>query len=332
VQGCRPVRAVLPRRRAPVPLYNARSAVLEGVACGIPCDPRRVSSSLTRRGPPAARYTRRCLHLALIAVAYQSSVCIADAARRIRPISRSATGGWGSCSAAVHLCYALFEWRSGWLADRFRRPASRSRGSSYGGSVMTAATGLAGASLSLVLIRFLFGAGGGRCLSGDGAGLCALADAARRRGRMFGLAIMTGALAGAATQPAGGYPVDAHELATRVSDLRQRRRPVGACLVALVSRRPHPARRGQPGGAPLDGCRRCRDTPPRDAAWGKLARNRTMLALCCMYGGAIYGCTSTSPGSRRTSCGRAASTCGKWAGSRRCRCSPSHRRADRRAG
>jgi ACS family glucarate transporter-like MFS transporter len=95
--------------------------------------------------------------------------------------------------------YALVEVPSGWLADRFGGRVTLTRTVLWW-SAMTAATGRAGGLLSLVLIRLLLGAGEAGAFPVTARVYARWLPCAKRE-RMFGLAIMTGALAGAATQP-----------------------------------------------------------------------------------------------------------------------------------
>ena len=237
--------------------------------------------------PTRARYTAVAFTLALIAVAYLDRVCIATAAPAIKADLALSDAAMGFVFSAFTFAYALFEVPSGWLADRFGARVTLTRIVVWW-SVMTAATGLAGGFLSLVLIRFLFGAGEAGAFPAT-ARVYARWLPRAERGRMFGLAIMTGALAGAATQPL------VVTLLTRMSWRHAfpifgsvgvlwalawwrwfRDDPHQHAAVNQAERRLMAA-----GGVET----RHRGTPP----WGKLARNRTMLALCCMYGGAIYG-------------------------------------------
>ena len=95
--------------------------------------------------------------------------------------------------------YAVFEVPSGWMADRFGARVTLARIVVWW-SLMTAATGAAAGFASLLAVRLLFGLG-------EAGAFPSMARVYARwlpraeRGRMFGLAIMTGAFAGAVTQP-----------------------------------------------------------------------------------------------------------------------------------
>ena len=249
--------------------------------------PRASEQDPPTRAPTRARYTAVAFTLALIGVAYLDRVCIATAAPVIKRDLALSDAAMGLVFSAFTFAYALFEVPSGWLADRFGARVTLTRIVVWW-SMMTAATGLAGGLLSLVLIRLLFGAGEAGTFPAT-ARVYARWLPRAERGRMFGLAIMTGALAGAATQPL------VVALLARMSwrhvfaifgsvgilwalawwwwfrdDPRQHAK-VNEAEYRLMAA----------GGAET----RHRGAPP----WGKLVRNRTMLALCCMYGGVIYG-------------------------------------------
>lgn len=249
--------------------------------------PRAREQDPPTRAPTRARYTAAAFTLALIGVAYLDRVCIATAAPAIKRDLALSDAAMGLVFSAFTFAYALFEVPSGWLADRFGAHVTLTRIVVWW-SMMTAATGLAGGLLSLVLIRLLFGAGEAGAFPAT-ARVYARWLPRAERGRMFGLAIMTGALAGAATQPL------VVALLARMNwryvfaifgsvgilwalawwwwfrdDPRQHAKVNEAEYRLMVA-----------GGAET----RQRGAPP----WGKLVRNRTILALCCMYSGAIYG-------------------------------------------
>lgn len=105
----------------------------------------------------------------------------------------------GYAFSAFTLAYALFEIPSGWLADRFGARLMLTRIVVWW-SLMTAATGLAGGFVTLLLLRLLFGLG-------EAGTFPSIARAFSHwlplmtRGRAFGVAITAGALMGALTQP-----------------------------------------------------------------------------------------------------------------------------------
>ncbi len=237
--------------------------------------------------PTRARHRVVGFTLALIAVAYLDRVCIATAAPAMRADLGLTDAQMGLVFSAFTFAYALFEIPSGWMADRFGARVTLTRIVVWW-SVMTAATGLAVGFASLLAVRFLFGLG-------EAGAFPSMARAYARwlpraeRGRMFGLAIMTGAFAGAVTQPLVVALLGVMTWHATFALFGA----VGSVWAVAWWRwfrddpRAHPAvndaerRLIEEGGAEL----RPRAHPP----WRLLLRNRTLLALCVMYTGAIYG-------------------------------------------
>jgi sugar phosphate permease len=239
-----------------------------------------------RSAPTRARKIVLVLTLALVAVAYLDRVCISTAAPAIRAELGLDQAEMGVVFSAFSFAYALFEMPSGWLADKFGARRALMRIVLFW-SAMTAATGLAAGFASLVALRLLFG-------MGEAGAFPATARAYARwlppveRGRAFGLAIMTGALTGAVTQP----------LVVRLLPLAGWRMSfaifgaVGVVWSILWwshfrdDPRTHPrvneaelALIGAAGDAPTHGA----------VPFRLLLKNRTLVALCLMYGGTIYG-------------------------------------------
>jgi sugar phosphate permease len=226
------------------------------------------------------------LTLALVAVAYLDRVCISTAAPQMRADLKLDQAEMGIVFSAFTLTYGLFEMPSGWFADRFGARRGLMRIVVFW-SAMTAATGLVTGFGSLVLVRLLFG-------MGEAGAFPATARAyarwlpAKERGRAFGLAIMTGALSGALTQP----------LVVRLLPLIGWRSSfaifgsVGLVWAAFWWRyfRDDPRTHRSVNRAELELIGAHGD-PPRHGAvpFGALLRNRTLIALCLMYTGTIYG-------------------------------------------
>ena len=225
--------------------------------------------------------------LALVAVAYLDRVCISTAAPAIESDLGLSNSQMGVVFSAFTLAYALFEVPSGWFADRFGARLTLTRIVVWW-SAMTAATGLATGFASLVAIRLLFG-------MGEAGTFPATARAYARwlpqseRGRAFGLAIMTGALGGAVTQP----------LVVTLLALTSWRHVfaifgvVGIAWAGAWWRwfRDDPATHPAVNAAELveiaagGVAQRERGIVP----WSAFARNSSLVALCAMYGSAIYG-------------------------------------------
>src|SRR5499426_2326761 len=108
--------------------------------------------------PSRARFTLLRFAFALAAITYLDRVCIATAAASIRDELHLDAVQMGWVFSAFTLAYAIFEIPSGWLGDTIgpRRVLTRIV---LWWSAFTMATGLAQGLRSLVVIRFLFGAG-----------------------------------------------------------------------------------------------------------------------------------------------------------------------------
>lgn len=160
-------------------------------------------------------------------------------------------------------------------------------------SAMTAATGLAWNFTSLFVVRLLFGMGEAGAFPGIARAFSRWLPASSC-GRVFGMAIMAGVVGGALTQP----------LVVALLGVVSWRRTFAlfglvGCVWAIgwfLWFRDDPAQHPAVSAAELveirgdgpqgDGPRM--DVHPR-VRWKHLFRNRALLALCLMYGGAIYG-------------------------------------------
>ena len=232
-----------------------------------------------------ARYGVLGFTLLLAAIAYLDRVCISTAA----PVMKSDLGlndaQLGYVFSAFTLAYALMEVPSGWLADRFGPRLMLTRIVIWW-SLMTAATGWAAGFASLFVIRTLFGVGEAGCFPSMSRAFVRWLPA-REHGRAFGLAVMTGALGGAATQPLVVWMLDrVHWRHTF---------PIFG-MVGLVWAvawfwwfRDDPHNHRSVNQAEL----RVIGTPPparhERVPWNSLLSNRSVWALCFMYFGVIYG-------------------------------------------
>jgi MFS family permease len=235
--------------------------------------------------PSRARYGVLAFTLALTAVAYLDRVCIATAAPAMKRDLHLTDAEMGYVFSAFTFAYALFEVPSGWLADRFGARLMLTRIVIWW-SAMTAVTGLAWSFASLFLVRLLFGLG-------EAGTFPSIARAyarwlpPRERGRSFGLAVMTGALGGALTQP----------LVVALLGVMHWRHSfpifglVGVAWALAWFRwfrdDPHHHTGVNEGELSLIG-----SDPPlphRAVPWRDVMRSRNLLAVCLMYGGAIYG-------------------------------------------
>jgi ACS family glucarate transporter-like MFS transporter len=235
--------------------------------------------------PTRARHGVLAFTLALTAVAYLDRVCIATAAPAMKADLHLTDAQMGYVFSAFTFAYALFEVPSGWLADRFGARLMLTRIVIWW-SVMTAATGAVGGFVSLVLVRFLFGAGEAGTFPSISRAYARWLPAPER-GRAFGLAIMTAALGGAATQPLVVALL-------RVIDWRHTFPLFG--LVGLLWAvawfrwfRDDPHRHSGVNAGELQLIGTDPPAPHGRVPWRGLAGNRSLLALCLMYGAAIYG-------------------------------------------
>jgi MFS family permease len=236
--------------------------------------------------PTRARKVVVVLTLALVAVAYLDRVCISTAAPAIRADLGLDQAQMGLVFSAFTFAYALFEMPSGWLADKFGARKALMRIVLFW-SALTAATGLAVGFASLVALRLFFGMGEAGAFPATARAYARWLPAGER-GRAFGLAIMTGALAGAATQP----------LVVRLLPLVGWRSSfaifgaVGVLWSALwwAYFRDDPRAHGGVNRAELAIIGAAGDPPPHGAVpFGLLLGNRSLVALCAMYAGTIYG-------------------------------------------
>jgi MFS family permease len=235
--------------------------------------------------PTRARHVVLAFALGAVAIAYLDRVCISTAAPFIKADLGLTDAQLGFVFSAFTLAYALFEVPSGWLADRFGARAMLTRIVVWW-SAMTAATGAAGGFASLAALRWLFG-------MGEAGVFPSITRAygrwlpARERGRAFGITIMAAALGGAATQPIVAALLERTSWRHAFPIFGS----VGLVWAAAWfwwfrdDPREHPAvNRAELARIGTDP-----PAPHPAVPWGRLARSRSLLALCGMYFGAIYG-------------------------------------------
>lgn len=237
--------------------------------------------------PTTVRYRVLGLTLALVGVAYLDRVCIAGAAPVIERDLGLDDVQLGYVFSAFTLSYALFEIPSGWFADRFGPRKALTRIVLWW-SAMTAATGLTVGFGSLLSARLFFG-------MGEAGAFPAIARVyarwlpAEQRGRAFGLAVMTGALSGAATQPL---------VVSLLSRIGWRYTFAIFGCVGLVWAaawwwyfRDDPLLHPRVNDAERRSLAREDGSGASHAKvpWRVLFRSRTLIALSVMYAGTIYG-------------------------------------------
>lgn len=108
--------------------------------------------------PTNARYTVLGFMCSLAFVLYLDRICISQAATDIKRDLNLSNTEFGYVAAAFTIAYALFEVPIGWWGDKYGSRGVLAR-IVVGWSIFTALTGAAFGFVSLVAIRFLFGAG-----------------------------------------------------------------------------------------------------------------------------------------------------------------------------
>lgn len=250
--------------------------------------PRRASPPVAAGPATGVRHGVVAFTLALVGIAYLDRVCIAAAAPAIKADLGLSDTQMGLVFSAFTLAYAAFEIPGGWFADRFGARLALTRIVVWW-SVMTAATGLATGFISLFALRLLFGMGEAGTFPATTRVYGRWLPPAQR-GRVFGAVIMTGALTGAVTQPlvvtllsVVAWP---HVFALFGA--------VGVGWAVAWWRWFRDDPHDHPG---VNAAERRLLEPMRTVhverheavPWRSLARSRSLLMLCAMYGGAIYG-------------------------------------------
>lgn len=112
--------------------------------------------------PSRARHTMLGYMIVLAIITYIDRVCISQAAPTIRAELGFTEAQMGWVFSAFAISYALFEVPGGWMGDRYG-PRSVLMKVVIFWSIFTAATGAAWNFVSMVVCRFLFGAGEAGC-------------------------------------------------------------------------------------------------------------------------------------------------------------------------
>jgi len=238
-------------------------------------------------GPSNVRFGAVAFTWVMIAIAYLDRVCISTAAPAIQSELGLSDRQMGFVFSAFTLSYALFEVPSGWLTDRFGARMALSRIVVWW-SAFTAATGLTTGFASLAAVRFLFGIGEAGAFPAS-ARIYARWMPVRLHGRLFGVLLAAAAFGGALTQPivvallgrigwrASFAVFGALGMVWAIAfwlwfrDDPHQHPAVNDAELELIAK----------GGASSE--------PHAPVPWAALFRNRTLLGLCGMYVGAIYG-------------------------------------------
>lgn len=233
------------------------------------------------------RYGVLAFALAITAISYLDRVCISMTAPFMQKDLGLNDAEMGLIFSAFTFAYAVFEIPGGWLADRFGPRLMMTRVVVWW-SLLTAATGLAGGLVSLLLIRTLFGVGEAGMFPGLGRTFSRWLPESCR-GNAFGLVIMSALVGGALTQ---------YMTAALLGTLHWHWRSI-FFVYALAGFawaiawywwfRDDPHSHRDVNNAEL----KVIGTPPPAihprVPWPSLLRNRSMILLCGMYFGAIYG-------------------------------------------
>src|SRR5207302_3297474 len=125
-------------------------------------DVESMATSVSTQAPSRVRYWVIVFAVTLAVITYIDRVCISQAAPLITRDLGFSKGQMGYVFSAFTLAYSLFEIPGGYLGDRMgaRRVLMRIV---LWWSVFTAATGFAWSYLSMIVTRFLFGAGEAGC-------------------------------------------------------------------------------------------------------------------------------------------------------------------------
>jgi ACS family glucarate transporter-like MFS transporter len=241
----------------------------------------------SRSAASRARYGVLGLTLVITAISYLDRVCISMTAPFMQKDLGFDPRQQGIIFSAFTFAYAVCEIPAGWLADRFGPRLMLTRVVLWW-SLMTALTGWAGGLASLVCIRFLFGMGEAGAFPGISRVFSRWLPE-NRRGNAFGIALMTALLGGAITQKVTATLLDRwHGQWRSIFFLYSTAGFAWAVAWYWWFRddpRKHPA--VNESEVRLIGVEAPAVHPP--VPWSRLLRSRSLLLLCGMYFGVIYG-------------------------------------------
>ena len=238
---------------------------------------------------PATRVRHGVLVFALVitAISYLDRVCISMAAPFMQKDLHLSDAQMGFVFSAFTFAYAMLEIPGGWLADRFGPRLMLTRVVVWW-SLLTAATGLIGGFVSLFFVRFLFGIG-------EAGMFPCLSRAFSRwlpqswRGNAFGLVIMSALIGGAVTQKLTAKLLVAWNGNWRAIFYVYALTGIVWAVLWFWWFRDDPHTHPAVNEAEL----KIIGTPPPaehpPVPWKNLLCNRSMLLLCGMYFGVIYG-------------------------------------------
>jgi len=152
-----------------------------------------------KKSPTAARFKVLWLLFVLTNITYLDRLCISAAAPAITKAFSFSPSQMGYIFSAFTLAYAAFEIPSGWLGDYFGTRKALARIVLWW-SIFTALTGAATGFASLVLVRFLFGAGEAGAFPNIARGISRWFPASHQ-GRALSVAFVGNALGAAISTP-----------------------------------------------------------------------------------------------------------------------------------
>jgi len=241
--------------------------------------------------PPVSRVRFRVRRLAfwLAIITYLDRVCIAVAAPFIMDDLGLTVVQMGVVFSAFTLAYSLFEIPSGWLGDVMgpRRVLTRIV---LWWSAFTMATGLAQGPRSLIVIRFLFGAGEAGAFP-NAVRSFATWFPVRERGMANGVLFFGSRLGGALTAPLALFLV--RQYGWRVSFAAFGALGLVWAFIWFRSYRDRPADHPDIHPTELAWITQDGDNPsahaPRATPWRLLLASRNLYAICAMYFAFGYG-------------------------------------------
>jgi sugar phosphate permease len=234
------------------------------------------------------RYGVLALALIITAISYLDRICISMTAPAMQAELGLSDRQLGLIFSAFTFAYAVFEIPGGWLADRFGPRLMLVRVVVWW-SLLTAATGLVGGFASLFVVRFLFGIGEAGMFPGLSRTFARWLPESWR-GNAFGLAIMTALIGGALTQKLTAELLGApHHWSWRTIFFVYATAGFVWAVAWFVWFRDEPHHHSGVNAAELQliGTRPPETHPP--VPWKSLLRHRSLLLLCGMYFGVIYG-------------------------------------------
>ena len=235
--------------------------------------------------PTTTRHWVLVFTLALTAVSYLDRVCISMAAPFIQDDLQLTDKQLGIVFGAFTFAYAALEMPAGWLADRFGPRLMLARVVIWW-SIMTALTGWVGGFASLLAIRFLFGVGE----AGTFPGISRVYSRwlpVRAHGYAFGLAVMTALLCGAVAQKLTAVLLGV--MSWRWIFPLYAMVGVVWAVVWYLWFRDDPHHHPAVNEAELRVIGTHPPSPHPPVPWREMLRSRSLIALCGMYFGIIYG-------------------------------------------